>query len=320
MVNIRHYIPHQNVFVITDSNVDLHQGSKFPPFPCYHVEPGEKSKNLGIVENICRWLLENGANRGSFLVGIGGGVVCDLAGFVASIFMRGIDFGFVATSLLAQVDASVGGKNGVNLDGYKNIIGTFNQPKFVLCDIEALQTLSVEEFSNGFAEIVKHTLISDATMFRYIEENIDEVKKFAPNVLAELVYNSVSTKARIVESDEHEKGERKKLNLGHTWGHAIEKIAGLSHGKSVSIGLEFAARLSTKKGLLSQRDYMRILNVLKELQLPVCHRIDTKPVFKALKCDKKKTGNGVDFILMTGIGEVVIQNMDFEELAEIMEL
>jgi 3-dehydroquinate synthase len=314
--NVCTYLRKDKVFIVTDCNVNTHHGNRFPKFPCYVCDAGENSKNLENVGNICLWLLENGADRNSFLLGIGGGVVCDLAGFVASTYMRGVDFGFVATSLLAQVDASVGGKNGVNLDGYKNIIGTFNQPTFVLCDIGALETLPAEEFSNGFAEIVKHTLIADAQMFDHIEANADTLKKYSPALLHQLVAHSIAIKAQIVQADERESGERKKLNLGHTWGHAVEKLTGLSHGKSVSIGLEFAARLSVKKGLLKQRDYMRIINLLRELDLPICHKINPLHIFEALKMDKKKSSQSVDFVLMNGIGNVIIQNISFDEIAE----
>jgi 3-dehydroquinate synthase len=317
--NIGQYIPSTNVFIVTDTNVKNHLGHLFPSFPCYTVEAGEGSKSLDMTGKICKWLLEQGADRSSFILGVGGGVVCDLAGFVASTYMRGIQFGFVATSLLAQVDASVGGKNGVNLDGYKNIIGTFNQPKFVICDIEALGTLPKEEFSNGFAEIVKHTLIADAQMFQYIECQLESLKQFNPLLLQELVAHSVSIKAQIVQADEREAGERKKLNLGHTWGHAVEKTTGLPHGRSVSIGLEFAARLSEKKGLLSHRDYMRIINVLLDLGLPICLNRSPKKVFEALLMDKKKSSDSVDFILMKGIGEVVIEKITFDEILEFIE-
>jgi 3-dehydroquinate synthase len=259
-------------------------------------------------------LLDAGADRSSFVVGIGGGVVCDITGFVASTYMRGVEFGFVATSLLAQVDASVGGKNGVDLDGFKNIVGTFNQPRFVICDTSMLKTLPAVELSNGFAEMIKHTLIADAVDFRFMEENIERLMGCDVEVITPLLAKSVRIKANIVTADEHEKGERKKLNLGHTWGHAVEKISGLPHGQSVSIGLEFAARLSTEKGLLENRDYMRLMNLLRELHLPICTNINPLRIFDALTKDKKRIADSVDFILMKGIGEVVIERIDFVDI------
>ncbi|MDY0254853.1 MAG: 3-dehydroquinate synthase [Tenuifilaceae bacterium] len=314
LANIGSYIPKTNVFIITDNNVKTNHGNKFPKFPTYCVVPGEGSKSLEVCSKIYQWLLEMGANRNSFILGIGGGVVCDLAGFVASTFMRGIDFGFVSTSLLSQVDASVGGKNGVNLDGYKNMVGTFTQPKFVICDVSLLTTLPQEEYLNGFAEIVKHTLIADAQMFRYLEDNAEKLKYYNPELLQKLVAHSVKIKASIVQADEREKGERKKLNLGHTWGHAVEKVTGLPHGKSVSIGLEFAARLSTKKGLISNTDYLRVVNVLIALDLPVCIKDDPSKIFNAMVKDKKQNEGGIDFILIKRIGEVAIERISFSEL------
>lgn len=317
--NINAYIPSENVFIITDKNVFRCHGKSYPNFQVYTVEPDEQSKSLNLVDTICRWLLENNANRNSFILGIGGGVVCDLAGFIASTFMRGIDFGFVATSLLAQVDASVGGKNGVNIAGYKNIVGTFNQPKFVICDTHLLSTLPNEEYLNGFAEIVKHTLIADAEMFEFIEANIDELKTYNPALLERLVAHSVKIKAAIVQADEHEKGERKKLNLGHTWGHAVEKVTGLSHGESVSVGLEFSARLSSKKGLITNNEYWRIVNLLIALNLPICVKNNPAEIYDAMVMDKKKNGDSIDFILMRGIGDVIVERIGLDKIKEFAE-
>ncbi|MDD2279338.1 MAG: 3-dehydroquinate synthase [Bacteroidales bacterium] len=318
--NIGSYLPKTKVFIITDENVKAYHGDKFPDLPTYCVEPGEVSKSLEVAGELYYWLLEMGADRKSFILGIGGGVVCDLAGFVASTFMRGVDFGFVATSLLAQVDASVGGKNGVNISGYKNIVGTFNQPKFVICDIQLLKTLPHEEYLNGFAEIVKHTLIADSEMFKFIEENIDALKVYNPILLEKLVIHSAKIKASIVQADEREKGERKKLNLGHTWGHAVERETGMSHGKSVSVGMEFSARFSIKKGLLEKRDYMRLLNILRELELPICIKVNPRRIFEALSKDKKKNGDAIDFIFMKGIGNVKVERIALDKIKEFIEI
>lgn len=307
--NLANLLPHEDVFVITDGNVYPLLGQLKSKYPTYTITPGESSKSLVVAQNIYEWLLENGAHRFSFILGFGGGVVCDIAGFVASTYMRGIRFGFVATSLLAQVDASVGGKNGLNLDGYKNIIGTFNQPEFVICDVLMLKTLPNEELANGFAEIVKHTLIADAKMFGFIEENVEGLLNRNGKIIEKLVEHSVGVKAGIVQVDEFERDERKKLNLGHTWGHAVEKLSGLPHGQSVSIGLEFAARLSVEKGLLGGHDYQRLINLLQELRLPIHTTLNPLQLFNALTRDKKKIADSVDFILMKGIGEVVIERL-----------
>lgn len=319
LARVGDYLPNSNVFIVTDANVKAFHSKDFPDYPTYSIAPGESSKSLEAAGELYRWLLEVGADRHSFVLGIGGGVVCDLAGFVASTFMRGMGFGFVATSLLAQVDASVGGKNGVNLQGYKNIVGTFSQPNFVICDTNLLSTLPQEEYLNGYAEIVKHALIADAQMFSFIEQNVDEVKTFSPIILERLVAHSVKIKAAIVQADEFEKGERKKLNLGHTWGHAVEKVTEMSHGKSVSVGLEFAARLSVSKGLLDNRDYMRIMNILRDLNLPICIKVNPMHIYEALMKDKKKANTSIDFILMRGIGSVAIERLPLDEIRNFVE-
>lgn len=313
------YLPNEKVFIVTDSNIALHYLVKFPQYPVYIIEPGEASKTVAVYGKISRWLLDEGADRSSFLLGVGGGVVCDLTGFVASTFMRGIEFGFVATTLLAQVDASVGGKNGVNIDGFKNIIGSFSQPKFVLCDPEMLATLPREELINGFAEIVKHALISDFEMFKFLEANFEAVKASNLLVIEYLVKHSVEIKTKIVQADERDKGERRKLNLGHTYGHAVEKLTGLPHGQCVSIGIEFAARLSVSKGFLEKRDYMRLVNLLKDLELPVCISLNPLKVVDTIAKDKKKTSNSIDFILLKGIGSVVVEKLSLNELREFVE-
>ncbi len=314
--NIETYLPHNNVFIITDSNLMQLYGEEIPEYPIFTIEPGETSKNLEVISNICSWLLSEGANRKSFVLGFGGGVVCDIAGFVASIFMRGIDFGFVSTSLLSQIDASVGGKNGVDLDGYKNIIGTFTQPKFVICDTEMLKTLPPIELSNGLAEMVKHALIADKAKFELMENSISQLLACNEEVLENLISQSVRIKATIVAADEREGGERKKLNLGHTWGHAVEKVSGLPHGQSVSIGIEFAALLSVSKGLLSNNNYLRIMNLLTSLQLPISADVNPSLIFQALVKDKKRVSESIDFVLLNNIGIVTVERLAITEIEE----
>ena len=271
------------------------------------------------IESIYRWLLENNADRNSFILGIGGGVVCDIAGFVASTYMRGVEFGFVSTSLLSQVDASVGGKNGVDLDGYKNIIGTFTQPRFVLCDTRLLKTLPHEELVNGFAEMVKHALISDIKLFEQLEHDCIALLNLNQPEISKHIAESIRVKASIVTADERESGIRKLLNFGHTWGHAVETLTGISHGKAVSIGMEFACRLSMEKGLISNRDYLRIINLLQSFGLPTCMNIEPSRVFKTLVKDKKRNANSIDFVLLMGIGVPKIETMALEELKKFAE-
>lgn len=312
--NLKKYVVGSKLFIITDSNVEQLYKNCFPIAFTYSFVPGEASKNLQTAMDIYRWLLKNDADRSSFIVGIGGGVVCDLAGFVASTFMRGIDFGFVATSLLAQVDASVGGKNGVDLDGYKNIIGTINQPKFVICDISMLRTLPSSEFSSGMAEVVKHALIADKSKFELIEKNLGAIMSQDREMLEYLITRSVKIKASIVEADEHEKGLRRVLNLGHTWGHAVEKVSGISHGQAVSVGLAFSANLSLEKGLLSSPERDRLINLLKNLGLPTTTSANPKDIFDVILKDKKRENDSIYFVLMKGIGNVVVEKISFNEI------
>ena len=312
--NLSEYLDGRKCYIITDRNVNELYGVRFPECPVYIVEPGERSKDIKVVADICRWLLDLGADRGAFIAGIGGGVVCDLTGFVASTYLRGVSFGFVATTLLAQVDAAIGGKNGVNLDGYKNIIGTFTQPEFVICDVDLLISLPEKEYVNGMAEVIKHALIKDMRQIIHLEENSIPILARERNEMESLVGHSAAIKAAIVENDELEHGERRKLNLGHTWGHAVEKVTSLPHGESVSLGLAFSARLSEKKGLLKTGEKERILNLLSEYGLPVRNDADPSVVFEALVKDKKKEGGSIHFILMKGLGDVVVEPIDVSVL------
>ena len=312
--NLQSYIPQSNIFIITDENVNRIYRNIFPKLPVFTIHAGESNKTISTAVDIHRWLLDQGADRNSFIIGIGGGVVCDLAGFVASTFMRGINFGFVATTLLAQVDASVGGKNGVDLDGYKNIIGTINQPKFVICDISMLKTLPYVELVSGLAEVVKHALIADSSKFEYIEKNFDSILALDLSMLEYLVSRSVRIKANIVEIDEYEGGLRRVLNLGHTWGHAVEKITGIQHGHAVGIGLAFTAKLSFHKGFLTESERDRIVTLLSNIGLHTQANADSEIIFETMQKDKKKIGNGVNYVLMKGIGAVEVVEISFDEL------
>jgi 3-dehydroquinate synthase len=259
------------------------------------------------------------ANRSSFIVGIGGGIVCDIAGFVASTFMRGVRFGFVATTLLAQVDASVGGKNGVNFNGYKNMIGVFNQPEFVICDLDLLKTLSEREILCGFAEIVKHAAIGDADLFAFLEQNHENARALDGQIIERLVLDSVTLKSSIVSRDETERGERRILNFGHTFGHALEKVMGVPHGEAVSMGITIASALSVKRGLLAVEDERRILSLMKHLKLPTRIESEHEQLFDALEKDKKRESNFINFVLLDGIGTAVVEKISLEELKDTID-
>jgi 3-dehydroquinate synthase len=311
---VGNYLPQSGVFIITDSNVDQLYRHRFPGFPVYVVQPGEQSKDYMVIARIWQWLLDQGADRGSFILAIGGGVVCDIAGFVAATFMRGVSSGFVATTLLAQVDASVGGKNGINLNGYKNIIGTFSQPSFVICDTSLLTSLSQEEFSNGMAEVIKHALIKDEQKFHFLQSHTPEIKNLDPSAIEYIVSRSVQIKAAVVQADEHERGERKLLNFGHTWGHAIEKVMKVPHGQAVALGMVFAAELSVRHGLLSESQKESIEHMLEKYNLPVSMAMDKEKIFEAMLRDKKRDNQIIHFILLENIGKAIIKATDVEVL------
>lgn len=312
--NLGNHIPGENVVIITDVNVKRFYQNNFPPHPVITIQIGEKIKNLDTVCNIYGKLLEFGVDRSTFIIGIGGGIVCDITGFVASTFLRGVKFGFVSTTLLSQVDASVGGKNGVNFKGYKNIVGVFNQPEFVICDLNLLSTLPEKEVLCGLAEIVKHAAIGDANLFRYLEENYQKALALDAAVIERIVYDSVVIKSAIVNKDEKEKGERRNLNFGHTFGHAIEKTTGVRHGVAVSAGMVMASELSVKKGHLQAKDAQRINNLLRDLKLPTRLQADRKTVLDALKKDKKRQGDLINFVLLEGIGKPFVDKISINEL------
>lgn len=315
--NLPDYLPKGKPVIITDKTVLRLYGNDFPDADVIQIGTGEKIKTLKTVENIHKQLIAMGADRSSFIVGIGGGIVCDIAGFAASTYMRGVRFGFAATTLLAQVDAGTGGKNGVNLGGYKNIIGVFNQPDFVICDIGLLSTLPDTEISCGFAEIVKHAVIKDQDMFAYIEQNYEKALRLEAVVLEKLIHDSLIIKAEIVSQDETEKGERRKLNFGHTFAHAIEKTYKKTHGEAVSIGMTAACRLSVKKGYLSETEADRIRLLLEKLNLPTDIRMDRRKILDAVRRDKKKEGDFIYFVLIKGIGEAVVEAITLGELEKI---
>jgi len=317
--NLREYVPVENAVIITDSNVRRHYQIDFPTYDIIEIGTGEEVKTLDTVRDIYKGLLELEADRSFFIVGIGGGIVCDIAGFVASTYLRGLRFGFVSSTLLSQVDASVGGKNGVNFDGYKNMVGVFNQPEFVICDMNLLKTLPEREVLCGLAEIVKHGAIADAGLFSYLEDNHKEALALDNTVIERLVYDSVVIKSAIVNRDEKEKGERRKLNFGHTFGHAIEKDTGVPHGEAVSMGMLVAARLSEKRGTLPAEDVEKIERLLKKLKLPTRLPFDREKVLDALRKDKKRKGDNIEFVLLHNIGKAVIEKIAIKELEIVLK-
>ena len=316
---LEHYIPaDRRIVIITDSVVQDLYGERFPNADVISIGTGEKIKTLATIQHILDQLIRMEADRSAFIAGVGGGIVSDIAGFAASVYLRGVDFGYVSTTLLAQVDASVGGKTGVNFGGYKNMVGVFNQPVFVICDTVLLETLPALEIACGFAEIVKHAIIADADMFAFLEQNSQKALNLEQSVIERLVYDSVGIKAGVVERDEREKGERRILNFGHTFGHAIEKTAGLRHGEAVGLGMVIAGALSVKKGLLHPDEQNRIVALLESLGLPVCMEVDKEAVLDAIQKDKKRQGDSIKFVLADGLGKALVQDITLGELEEIV--
>ena len=313
------YLAGRHCVIVTDEQVYPLYRSRFPRAEVEVIGTGEGIKTMQTVERLYQRFLDAGLDRSSCVVAIGGGIVSDIAGFAASTYLRGVSFGFVPTTLLAQVDASVGGKNGVNFQGYKNLIGTFTQPEFVLIDVSLLKTLPARTLGCGFAEAVKHGAIADAALFAFMEAEAALIRALEPDAVERIVRDSVMIKSTIVNADEKEHGERRKLNFGHTFGHAIEKTLGLPHGESIAIGMTVAARISRQRGLLSDADVNRLIAVLRAYALPTTIAAEKSAVKDALKKDKKRYGDRVKFVLLEAIGRAVIEDVSLNELEQVVE-
>lgn len=280
----------------------------------FEIPSGEASKSFSQYEALCRWLLQNRIDRKSVVITFGGGVAGDLGGFAAASVMRGVDFIQVPTTLLAQVDSSVGGKTGINVPEGKNLVGAFHQPIAVLADTALLQTLPSRELRAGYAEIVKYGLLGDSAFFQWLEEHGRAVLKLENEPLNYAIARSIEMKAEIVAADEREKGRRALLNLGHTFGHALEAHAGydgsLLHGEGVAIGMVMAADLSRRMGLLDADDQKRIIEHLKTNGLPVSAQeieklqgLSAGSLIETMHHDKKASDGKIAFILLNGLGK-----------------
>ncbi|MFR9533959.1 MAG: 3-dehydroquinate synthase [Rikenellaceae bacterium] len=305
------------VVVISDLNIDRLYGEMLAPYEKILIGVGESVKTLQTVETICRRLIELNADRSTFLLGIGGGIVSDITGFVAGIYMRGINFGFVSTTLLSQVDAGVGGKNGVNFDGFKNMIGTFLQPEFVICDVAMLSTLPEREFRAGLAEIIKSAIIANSELFNELELHTLESLRVNKPLLSRIIFESVKIKARIVEMDEREAGERRKLNLGHTFAHAIEKNSNvMNHGEAVAAGMVIIADMAHRMGMLKEADLYRINKIIESYGFVMESPVPMSKMLKSIMHDKKAHGDTVGLVLPTAIGDCEVKKMTLNEITE----
>jgi 3-dehydroquinate synthase len=318
--------------IVTDADLLRLHGSNFPVCPVALVSRGEAAKSLASLESLYGRFLELGLGRDSTVLAVGGGSVSDLAGFAASTWLRGVDFGFAPTTLLAMVDASVGGKNGVDFRGVKNLIGSFSQPRFVRMDLSLLSTLPDIEFASGMAEVVKHAVIAGGDYFGLVEteamKNAASRSRPGPAVLERIVAGSVEIKAGVVQRDEREAGERRVLNLGHSVGHGIEAATGLPHGHSVAAGLGTACRLAVRMGSLGQADCDRITRLLEYYSLPTsvgeAARLADDPrgdgpelrtaIAAAIPADKKRVGGYIHMALPEAIGSVSIKAVALSDL------
>jgi 3-dehydroquinate synthase len=311
----------RRIVAVTDPNVEAIYGDTIRAHTSevIVIPTGEENKTFSTVEAIHRRLIEIGADRSTYIVGFGGGIVTDVTGFAASTYLRGVEFGFVATSLLAQIDASVGGKNGVNVGGYKNMAGVFNQPDFVLCDTGVLRSLPPREFRAGLAEMIKAGIIADPELFEILENHSPEELLADSALLTRTITAAIKVKANIVEADEREKGERRKLNLGHTVAHAIEKLTRLyNHGEAVGVGLVAIADVSVKLGELAPEIRDRIVRTVEKAGLPTGTELSSQEIARALSRDKKVEGESLWLVVVRGTGDVAIRSTPLDELAKLL--
>ena len=309
-------LPQGRVVVVSDATIDRLYHPLLAKYDSVLIGTGESIKTLQTVETIYRRFIELGVDRATFVLGIGGGIVTDVAGFAASTYMRGLRFGFVSTTLLGQVDASVGGKNGVNVDGYKNMAGTFTQPQFVVCDPSLLRSLSDREFRAGLAEVVKAAIIADADLFDRIGQTSFETLRSDTDLLSDLISAAIRVKADIVEYDEKESGERRKLNLGHTLAHAIEKSSNrMNHGEAVAVGTALIAGAAVKLGVLKEKDRKRIEELLVRLGFDLTPPVEMKRLLKEVGKDKKNEDGMLRIVLPVGIGDCEVRKMSPGEFA-----
>lgn len=282
----------------------------------YVFPAGEANKNLDNIQKLYEHLILQGFDRKSLLVAFGGGVVGDMTGYAAATYLRGIDFIQVPTTLLAQVDSSVGGKTGVDFLKYKNMVGAFHQPRLVYMNLNTLKTLPEEQFACGMGEVLKSGLICDGEFYRWLQTQEQPIQQRQPEALSEMIFRCCSIKSGIVERDPKEQGERALLNLGHTIGHAIEKSKDfqLLHGQCVGVGTVAAACISRNRGLLTQEEYEEICRANKQYGLPEkVEGLTASQILAATKKDKKMENNRVKFILMKGIGHSYIDTTVSDE-------
>ncbi len=307
----------RRVCIVTDSNVAplyLKEVETIVSSCCvetaHFIFPaGEENKNLDTVRSLYETLILKKFDRHDYLLALGGGVVGDLCGFAAATYLRGISFIQVPTTLLSQVDSSIGGKTGVDFDAYKNMVGAFHMPKLVYTNISALKTLTEEQFSSGMGEVIKHGLIRDASYYEWLMEHASVIQQRELTFLEEMVRISNQIKREVVEKDPTEQGDRALLNLGHTLGHAIEKLSDfkLLHGHCVGLGCISAMAISIKRGMISEHELQRLYDVMKQFDMPVTvSGLFANEIVDLTKSDKKMDSGTIRFILLEQIGKAYV--------------
>ena len=314
----------RKVCIITDSNVEklyAEEVAKVVSTKCqkcvvYAFPAGEENKNLKTVQSAYEFLIQNQFDRKDMLIALGGGVVGDLTGFVAATYLRGVSFIQIPTTLLSQVDSSIGGKTGVDFDSYKNMVGAFYMPKLVYMNLNVLKTLEDRQYFSGMAEVLKAGLIKDGAFYEWLIDNFVEIGDREIDIITEMVKRSCVIKKNVVEKDPTEQGERALLNLGHTIGHAIEKQMNFKylHGECVALGIVCAAFISWKKQLLSMEEYYEIRDMFVPFQLPIStYKIEPEKVLAYTQNDKKMEAGKIKFILLKKVGKAIIDTSVTQE-------
>jgi 3-dehydroquinate synthase len=316
IAQLKKIVDPRNAIIVTDENVYGYHQKRLKGWNTVVLKAGEEHKVQSTVDALIENLIEAGADRQTTLVGMGGGVITDLTGYAASVYMRGVPFGFVPTSLLGMVDASIGGKNGIDVGVYKNMVGVIRQPRFLLYDHAFLNTLPQAEWENGFAEIIKHACIKDAAMFRELSSSSFKTYQGKNKAVALLVQRNVMIKTKVVQQDEFEKGDRKLLNFGHTLGHALENQYELSHGQAISIGMTYACHISEKFTGFKQTD--AVVKLLAQYNLPTYASFDRAAAMDVLKMDKKRVRDEMNYIMLEKIGKAVIKPIPVRKLEKII--
>jgi 3-dehydroquinate synthase len=306
--------------IVIDENVNTLYPDFLPECEKIVLKSEENMKNFETANSIILNLIKKGTGKDTLLLGVGGGVITDLTGFVASIYKRGIKFGFVPTSLMAMADAAIGGKNGINSGNVKNVVGVINQPDFIIIDVNFLQTLPDENYYSAFSEIVKIGLVDKPGILDLIESNYDKIKTKDTSFLNELIFETVKSKVSIVEKDVNDKGERRILNFGHTIGHALELTLGFSHGMAVAAGLLYELNLSEIILGTSTEIRKRVMEIFYDLELDFKGFNNSEINNIVLKHDKKNLYNILNIVLLKDYGDAYIKSFPYHEINNIFEI